>query len=188
MKLFAILMTGWILLLASATPIYAHSDGAITIHEITQKAAPTVNLEVQKDPTGGFNVRVLTSNFVWRPEMASKQHVVGEGHAHVYLDGRKIMRIYNEWFHLNTYQFATKAGEQLLSIEFVGNDHAPYTIQGTPLGAEQVINVPRDEIQPATTKRVGTSLLIFFLLIVGLVGLLFWAANSKTIQSRLHRR
>jgi hypothetical protein len=188
MKLLAILMTGWILLLASATPIHAHSDGAITIHEVTQKAAPTVNLEVQKDPTGGFNVRVLTSNFVWRPEMASKQHVVGEGHAHVYLDGRKIMRIYNEWFHLNTYQFATKAGEQLLSIEFVGNDHAPYTIQGTPLGAEQVINVPRDEIQPATTKRVVTPLVIFFLLIFGSAGLLFWAARRKTIQSRLHRR
>lgn len=188
MKLLAILMTGWILLLASATPVHAHSDGAITIHEVTQKAPPTVNLEVQKDPTGGFNVRVLTSNFVWRPEMASKQHVVGEGHAHVYLDGRKIMRIYNEWFHLNTYQFATKAGEQLLSIEFVGNDHAPYTIQGTPLGAEQVINVPRDEIQPATTKRVVTPLVIFFLLIFGLVGLLFWRAQSKTIQSRLQRR
>ena len=188
MKLLAILMTGWILLLASATPVHAHSDGAITIHEITQKAAPTVNLEVQKDPTGGFNVRVLTSNFVWRPEMASKQHVVGEGHAHVYLDGRKIIRIYNEWFHLNTYQFATKAGEQLLSIEFVGNDHAPYTIQGTPLGAEQVINVPRDEIQPATTKRVGIPSLIFFLLIVGLAGLLFWAARGRIIQSRLHRR
>ena len=187
MKLLAILMTGWILLLASATPIHAHSDGAIAIHEVTQKAAPTVNLEVQKDPTGGFNVRVLTSNFVWRPEMASKQHVVGEGHAHVYLDGRKIMRIYNEWFHLNTYQFATKAGEQLLSIEFVGNDHAPYTIQGTPLGAEQVINVPRDEIQPATTKRVVTPLVIFFLLIFGSAGLLFWAARRKTIQSRLHR-
>lgn len=188
MKWLANLVTGWILLVSCITPVYAHSDGAITIHEVAREVAPNVNLEVQKDPTGGFNVRVLTSNFVWRPEMASKQHVVGEGHAHVYLDGRKIMRIYSEWFHLNTYQFATKAGEQLVSIEFVGNDHAPYTIQGTPLGSEQVINVPRDEIQPATTKRVGTPLLIFFLLVVGLAGLLFWAARGKTIQSRLHRR
>jgi hypothetical protein len=58
------------------------------------------------------------------------------------------MRIYNEWFHLNTYQFATRAGEQIVSIEFVGNDHAPYTIQGIPVGLEQIIDVPFDEIVP----------------------------------------
>jgi hypothetical protein len=186
MKLLANLVMGWILLFAWATPLYAHSDGAISIHEVAQEVAPNATLEVQKDPTGGFNVHVLTSNFVWRPEMASKQHVLGEGHAHVYLDGQKIMRIYNEWFHLNTYQFATKAGEQLLSVEFVGNDHAPYTIQGTPIGSEQVITVPRDEIQPAISKRDGTPLLIFSLLIIGLVGVLFWRAKSMTGKTHLH--
>jgi hypothetical protein len=31
---------------------------------------------------GGFNVQVVTENFVWRPELASMQHVSGEGHAH----------------------------------------------------------------------------------------------------------
>jgi len=147
-KWLASVMTGWILLVASTSPLHAYSDGAITIHEVAQEVAPKASLEVKKDPTGGFNVHVLSSNFAWRPEMASRKHVVGEGHAHVYLDGRKIMRIYNEWFHLNTYQFATRAGEQIVSIEFVGNDHAPYTIQGIPVGLEQIIDVPFDEIVP----------------------------------------
>jgi hypothetical protein len=62
------------------------------------------------------------------------------------------MRIYNEWFHLNTYQFATRSGEQLLSIEFVGNDHAPYTIQGSPVGDQKIVDVPADEIQPAKSQ------------------------------------
>ena len=101
------------------------------------------------------------------------QHIPGEGHAHVYLDGRKIMRIYNEWFHLNTFQFSRKPGEQLLSIEFVGNDHAPYTIQGLPVGAQQLVDVPSDEIQPTigdnSTKLFG----LIFLMIIGLGGLLF---------------
>ena len=145
-------MTGWILLVASTSPLHAYSDGAITIHEVAQEVAPKASLEVKKDPTGGFNVHVSSSNFVWRPESASREHFVGEGHAHVYLDGRKIMRIYNEWFHLNTYQFATKAGEQLLSIEFVGNDHAPYTIQGSPIGDQKIVDVPADEIQPAKSQ------------------------------------
>jgi hypothetical protein len=111
--------------------------------------------------------------------MASMQHVPGEGHAHVYLDGRKIMRIYNEWFHLNTFQFATKAGEQLLSIEFVGNDHAPYTIQGFPVGAEQIVDVPGDEIQSTSrvNKLVPAGLIFLLVIVVG--GLLFRLRRGK---------
>jgi len=80
------------------------------------------------------------------------KHVEGEGHAHVYLDGQKIMRIYNNWFHLNTFQFATKPGEQLVSIELVGNDHAPYTTEGLPVGAEALVDVAADEIRPQESE------------------------------------
>ena len=172
-------MTGWMLAVATIIPSYAHTSGATTVHEITQETAPNATLDIQKDPTGGFNVQVVTTNFVWRPEMASMQHVPGEGHAHVYLDGRKIMRIYNEWFHLNTYQFSTRAGEQLLSIEFVGNDHAPYTIQGLPLGAEQIVDVPSDEIQPAARDNNTLLFGLISLLIISVGGLLFRLRRGK---------
>jgi hypothetical protein len=179
MKLMATIMTGWMLAVATIVPSQAQSNGAISVHEITQETAPKATLDIQKDPTGGFNVQVITSNFVWRPEMASMQHVPGEGHAHVYLDGRKIMRIYNEWFHLNTYQFSTRAGEQLLSIEFVGNDHAPYTIQGLPVGAEQVVDVPSDEIQPIVRENNTVLFGLIFLLVIGVGGLLFRLRRGK---------
>lgn len=177
---------GLVLLVASTSPLYAHSEGAITIHEVAQEVAPKASLKVQKDPTGGFNVYVLTSNFVWRPEMASREHVVGEGHAHVYLDGRKIMRIYNEWFHLNTFQFATRAGKQIVSIEFVGNDHAPYTTQGIPVGVEQVINVPRDETQPTPTKGEDLKSLLtpaLALLVMTLAGLIVWRRRVQRAEN-----
>ena len=179
MKLLATIVTAWMLAVATIIPSHAQTDGAFSVHEITQELAPKVTLEVQKDPTGGFNVHVVTSNFVWRPEMASMQHVPGEGHAHVYLDGRKIMRIYNEWFHLNTYQFSTRAGEQLLSIEFVGNDHAPYTIQGLPVGAEQLVDVPSDEIQPASRDKKALIYGLIFLLVIAAGGLLFRLRRGK---------
>ena len=179
MKLMATIMTGWMLAVATIIPSYAHTSGATTVHEITQETAPNATLDIQKDPTGGFNVQVVTTNFVWRPEMASMQHVPGEGHAHVYLDGRKIMRIYNEWFHLNTYQFSTRSGEQLLSIEFVGNDHAPYTIQGLPVGAEQIVDVPSDEIQPASRDNNTLLFGLIFLVVIGTGGLLFGLRRGK---------
>ena len=179
MKLLATIVTAWMLAVATIIPSHAQTDGAFSVHEITQELAPKVTLEVQKDPTGGFNVHVVTSNFVWRPEMASMQHVPGEGHAHVYLDGRKIMRIYNEWFHLNTYQFSTRAGEQLLSIEFVGNDHAPYTIQGLPVGVEQLVDVPSDEIQPTSRDNKALIYGLIFLLVITAGGLLFRLRRGK---------
>jgi hypothetical protein len=167
------------LAVATIIPSQAQSNGAISVHEITQEGAPKATLDIQKDPTGGFNVHVVTSTFVWRPEMASMQHVPGEGHAHVYLDGRKIMRIYNEWFHLNTYQFSTRSGEQLLSIEFVGNDHAPYTIQGLPIGAEQIVDVPSDEIQPVARDNKTLLFGLIFLVVIGVGGLLFRLRRGK---------
>ena len=179
MKLIAMIVTGWVLAVATINPSHAHTSGATSIHEITQDVAPQVSLEIQKDPTGGFNVHVVTRNFVWRPEMASMQHIPGEGHAHVYLDGRKIMRIYNEWFHLNTYQFSTRAGEQLLSIEFVGNDHAPYTIQGMPVGAEQIVDVPSDEIQPSAGVDKVLLFGLTLLLVIAAGGLAFRLRRGK---------
>lgn len=170
---------GFSLTISSSSLANAQTNSAISVHEIVQLAAPKATLEIKKDPTGGFNVQVITSNFVWRPEMASMQHVPGEGHAHVYLDGRKIMRIYNEWFHLNTYQFATKAGEQILSIEFVGNDHSPYTIQGLPVGAEQIVDVPSDEIQPAARDNNRWLVGVIFLLVIGAGGLFFRLRRGK---------
>jgi len=179
MKLLITFVSCWILAVFGVAPSHAHTNGATSVHEIEQEYAPTATLDIKKDPTGGFNVQVITSNFVWRPEMASMNHVPGEGHAHVFLDGRKIMRIYNQWFHLNTYQFSTRAGEQLLSIEFVGNDHAPYTIAGLPVGTEQIVDVPGDEIQPASGSNnlVLTGLIVLLVFAVG--GLLFRLKRAK---------
>ena len=179
MRILATILTGLILALFNIVPVNAHTNGATSVHEIEQELAPKTTLEIEKDPTGGFNVQVVTTNFVWRPELASMKHVPGEGHAHVFLDGRKIMRIYNQWFHLNTYQFSTRAGEQLLSIEFVGNDHAPYTIQGLPVGTEQIVDVPGDEIQPASknNNRIQTGLIVLLVFAVG--GLLLRRKRAK---------
>jgi len=168
-KLIRIITAACILTIVGSSPAPAQTNGASSIHEISQSDAPSAKLEITKDPTGGFNVQVLTSRFIWRPDMASMKHVKGEGHAHVYLDGEKIMRIYNDWFHLNTFQFSTKSGEQLLSIELVGNDHAPYTTEGLPVGAEALVDVPVNEIRPKNPNHwkpiaIGvTTVALFFL-------------------------
>ena len=150
----------------------AHDHGANKIHEIQKGTAPTISLDVSKDPTGGFNVEVITTNFQWTPENASATHIEGQGHAHVYLAGQKIIRLYNNWFHLTTFQFAAISGEQLLRVELVGNDHAPITANAMQISSELLVDVPTDEIRPQdpnTWKRVAIGVGSAALILLGLL-------------------
>ncbi|MDJ0958117.1 MAG: hypothetical protein QNI91_14715, partial [Arenicellales bacterium] len=61
---------------------------------------PSLSLEIAPDAVGGWNVRIRTSEFRFTPENVNKEHVSGEGHAHLYVDGVKKARLYGEWFHL----------------------------------------------------------------------------------------
>lgn len=185
MKLLTSLLTGWIMLFASAASLHAHTEGATSVHEISAESAPTAKLEVQRDPTGGFNVRVVTINHLWKPENASMAYVPGQGHAHVYFDGVKIMRIYNEWFHLNLFQFANKPGEQLLTVELVANDHAPYTSKGLPIGAEQLVNVLSSDLAPRDNnplREIGL-ILIGAALAIGVFTALFLISRRRNLKN-----
>jgi fatty acid desaturase len=54
--------------------------------------APTLALEAQKDPVGGWNVHVRTTHFSFAPERVNGPHRPGEGHGHLYVDGKKVAR------------------------------------------------------------------------------------------------
>lgn len=185
MKLLTSLLTGWFLIFAGATSLHAHTEGATSVHEISSQSAPAAKIEVVRDPTGGFNVRVITTNFLWKPESASMTYVPGEGHAHVYFDGVKIMRIYNEWFHLNLFQFANKPGEQLLTVELVGNDHAPFTSKGLPMGDQQLVSVLSSDLAPKDNNQLRD---IGFVLIgaafaIGVTAALFVITRRRNLKN-----
>lgn len=75
-----------------------HRYGTLDIS--TDDSVPQVDLVVHKDPMSGLNLEIITENFRFAPEHASTEHVPGEGHAHLYLDGKKIARVYGRWFHI----------------------------------------------------------------------------------------
>ena len=77
-------------------------------------------LEVTADPDAmaGVNLHVVAAGFRWAPEHASGPAVAGEGHAHVYVDGKKIGRLYGEWTHL-----PMTPGRHQVRVSLNGNDH-----------------------------------------------------------------
>lgn len=91
--------------------------------------APTLIAKVVKDPVSGWNLHLETTNFRFAPENASTAHVVGEGHAHVYVNGVKIARIYANWFHIDHLPM----GNVMVEVALNSNNHSELAVANAPL-------------------------------------------------------
>jgi len=84
---------------ADTSPQVAHHYHG-TIELAGDVAVPRVDLVIHKDTMAGRNLEIITENFRFAPEHAGSEHVAGEGHAHLYINGKKIARVYGHWFHI----------------------------------------------------------------------------------------
>jgi len=103
--------------------------------------APTLDVVVHKDPKSGYNLELVTTNFVFAPQDASTEAVMGEGHAHVYVDGTKINRVYGHWYHLPT---VGGVGEHEVRVELSANNHSAYAKDGVIIDVTKAIVVEPD--------------------------------------------
>ncbi len=97
--------------------------------------APTLALGVTPDPASGWNLRIETSGFRFAPEHASGDHVPGEGHAHVYVNGEKLGRVYGPWTHLSSLP----PGPVTVAVTLNANDHRPLVVGDRPLSASVIV-------------------------------------------------
>lgn len=97
--------------------------------EMDADQAPVVDLQLIPLAGGGYNLRVQTLNFIFTPQNIDRDSVPGEGHAHLYLDGVKIARLYGEWHHLS----ALPADAEVLTVSLYANDHSLFTVDGLPV-------------------------------------------------------
>jgi len=86
--------------------------------------SPTLDFVVVRDPDQGWNLNIITTNFQFTPENVGGQLVSGEGHAHLYLDGDQVARIYGSWFHID------KLGHGLVEVRVTlnANDHSQLAV------------------------------------------------------------
>ncbi len=101
---------------------------------------PTLDLEVLEDMHSGYNIRLKTTNFIFNPDSVGRNHVHGEGHAHLYINNVKYARVYNNWHHIDL-----RPGKYELTVTLNANDHRVYTIEGKPVMATHTLEVnPRE--------------------------------------------
>jgi hypothetical protein len=118
----------------SETATHDHSE---PIHLTGTDAVPDVTLTVTEDADSGYLVRVQVTNFTFTPENAGGEHRSAEGHAHLYVDGEKVARIYDEYFYLASLP----AGEHTITVTLNANTHAPLYVNDAPISDSVVVNV-----------------------------------------------
>jgi len=88
---------------------------------------PTLDVIVHTDPKKGYNIELVTTNYEFAPQNASTEHLNGEGHSHLYVDGEKLTRVYGNWYYLKAFE---TSGHHTVRVELSANDHRAYAHEG----------------------------------------------------------
>jgi len=116
----------------TSTDAVAHDHSEIIA--LAAESAPTVEAMLHKDPKGGWNLEVTTTSFRFAPEHVSTAHIDGEGHAHVYINGKKISRMYGNWMQLPS----VTTGD-VVAVILSSNDHKTLTIGAKSISASVMV-------------------------------------------------
>lgn len=100
--------------------------------------APTIDVVLHKDAVSGWNLQIITTNFSFTPEAVNQENKAGEGHAHIYVNGEKLARLYSPWMHIGKLP----AGQVTVSASLNANDHSGLSVGQKPLSADVTIQVP----------------------------------------------
>lgn len=85
------------------TELSSHSNMTHGIIDVTNDSIipQIVKLEILKDSVAGWNLYIQINNFKFTPENVNKEHRQGEGHAHLFINGNKIARLYTNRFYIS---------------------------------------------------------------------------------------
>ncbi len=112
-----------------------HEHKAVIISN--NQPVPSIDLVVHEDSMKGWNLEIKLDNFEFAPEMASQENEPNKGHAHLYINGKKITRIYGKWYYLGDLP----QGRNEPKVELTTNSHQGLMYQGSLIGDTEFINV-----------------------------------------------
>jgi hypothetical protein len=116
-----------------------HAYGTVELPE--GLPVPTLALELTEDAHSGWNLHLVTDNFAFAPERVGTEHYPGEGHAHIYIDGKMHARMYGKWFHVPQLG----PGRHQILVTLNSNDHNAYTVKGQVISDTAIVTVEGSE-------------------------------------------
>lgn len=144
------LSTNTLIANSSTEPLLAHeSPGRDQRHEMrgeeihehktmeipAGQPIPSVDLIVHPDALRGWNLEVEVSNFQFAPEKINQKSNPKEGHAHLYIDGKKLTRLYGSWYYLDSLT----PGKHKISVTLNSNGHEELVHNGQIIQDTEII-------------------------------------------------
>lgn len=133
-------------LLAHESPNASTPDGMMSPEESHKhktleipvgQPVPSVNLIVHPDAMQGWNLEVKVSNFKFAPEKVNQESKATEGHAHLYINGKKLTRLYGSWYYLSSLE----PGSNKITVTLNTNGHEDLVDKGKAIEATKIIQV-----------------------------------------------
>lgn len=133
--------------------LYLHNQsghagtGHLTVHtqpyEVPKiKQVPSIKGSVIQDQSGSWLLRIQTENFQFTPEKIGSTDInYKEGHAHLFINGEKINRIYGRYYNLDYL----KPGTYEVKVTLNTNDHRFLTHNGEVVSFVQTIKVQKNK-------------------------------------------
>ena len=124
-----------------------HTHDDIHSHEqleILQENVPIIEIQVLEDSKSGYNLEIDTTNFEFISTVNYEEHSVSDsehtshlkGHAHLYINGEKITRLYS-----NSYYLGELEGHNEITVTLNSNSHEDYTFNGEVIKATKILMV-----------------------------------------------
>lgn len=101
--------------------------------------APTLALTLKDSDAGALMLMLDTTRFRFAKEHVDGPHVADEGHADLYVDGKKIDRIYAPRYQLKSLT----PGVHEIEVGLYTNNHMAYAADGKPVTARFVVLISK---------------------------------------------
>ena len=111
-----------------------HSDAKTVLSDMPVSVAITA----EADADGGVDVGIATEGFRFAPESVDQTHTPGAGHAHIYVDGEKLGRVFDTPYRIDQLP----PGEHEIKVSLNTNDHSDLVFNGARVEAATTVNVP----------------------------------------------
>lgn len=98
---------------------------------------PVIHVMPHKDSHAGWNLQIHTENFSFEPLKAGAAHVDGEGHGHLYVNNKKMGRIYGDWHYVS----GLRPGKNTVKVTLNSNDHKLLMYNGESIEHEVELDV-----------------------------------------------
>lgn len=121
------------------TPNQTHPGGTHPRFDIpAHQPIPTVTVQVHPDPHKGWNLEIRTTHFTFAPEQLDRPTQWNAGHAHLYLNGQKLTRLYGPWYYLEHLP----AGQVQVTVTLNTNHHQDLYHNGQRIEASTSVSAP----------------------------------------------